>query len=58
MEVFNAEFFIMKRAFVQLETFLIFYREKKVNCLIRKVYIFSDSQSEIKRIHNLITRLG
>jgi hypothetical protein len=58
MEVFDAELFAIKRAFAQSEAFLTIYREKGVNCSIRKVLIFSDSQSGMKRINNLITRSG
>jgi ribonuclease HI len=58
MEVFDAELFAIERAFVQSEAFLTTYREKGVNCPIRKVFIFSDSQSGMKRINNLITRPG
>ncbi len=58
MEVFDAELVTIKRAFVQLEAFLITYREKRINYLIRKVFIFSDSQLKMKRIYNLIIRSG
>jgi hypothetical protein len=43
MEVFDAELFTIERAFVQSEAFLTIYREKEINCPIRKVFIFSDS---------------
>jgi ribonuclease HI len=58
MEVFDAELLAMERAFAQIEAFLTTYREKGVDCPIRKAFIFSDSQSGMKRIHNLITRPG
>jgi hypothetical protein len=57
MKVFDAELFTIRKAVYQLREFLATYHERG-NCPIRKVFIFSDSQSELKRIHNLITRLG
>ena len=57
MEKFNAELFTFREAVYQLREFLAIYHEKE-NCPIRKVFIFSDSQSELKRIQNLITRPG
>jgi hypothetical protein len=41
----------------QLCEFLAIYHERG-NCPIRKVFIFSDSQLGLKRIHNLTTRPG
>jgi ribonuclease HI len=57
MEVFDAEFFAIREAVHQLREFLVIYYERE-NCPIRKVFIFSDSQSGLKRIHNLTIRLG
>jgi hypothetical protein len=57
MEVFDAELFIIRETVYQLREFLATYH-KRGNCPIRKIFIFSDSQSELKRIHNLTTRPG
>jgi ribonuclease HI len=57
MEVFDAELFAIREAVYQLREFLATYHERG-NCPIRKVFIFSDSQSGLKRIHNLTTRPG
>jgi ribonuclease HI len=57
MEVFDAELFAIREAVHQLREFLATYHERG-NCPIRKVFIFSDSQSGLKRIHNLTTRPG
>jgi hypothetical protein len=57
MEVFDAELFTIRKTVYQLREFLATYHERK-NCPIRKVFIFSDSQLGLKRIHNLITRPG
>jgi ribonuclease HI len=53
--VFDAELFTIRKAVHQLREFLATYHERG-NCPIRKVFIFSDSQLGLKRIHNLITR--
>jgi hypothetical protein len=42
MEVFDAELFAIREAVYQLRKFLVTYHERG-NCLIRKVFIFSDS---------------
>jgi ribonuclease HI len=55
MEIFDTELFTIRETVHQLREFLATYH-KKGNCPIRKVFIFSDSQSGLKRIHNLITR--
>jgi hypothetical protein len=55
MKVFDAEFFAIRKTVHQLREFLATYYERG-NCLIKKVFIFSDSQSGLKRIHNLTTR--
>jgi ribonuclease HI len=57
MEVFDAELFAIRKAVYQLREFLVIYHERG-NCPIRKVFIFSNSQLGLKRIHNLTTRLG
>jgi hypothetical protein len=57
MEMFDAELFTIREAVHQLRELLVTYHEKG-NCPIRKVFIFSDSQLGLKRIHNLTTRLG
>ena len=40
--MFDAELFTIREAVYQLREFLVTYHEKE-NCLIRKVFIFSDS---------------
>jgi ribonuclease HI len=57
MEVFDAELFTIRETIHQLREFLVTYHEKG-NCPIRKVFIFSNSQLGLKRIHNLTTRPG
>jgi hypothetical protein len=57
MEMFDAELFAIRETVYQLREFLTTYHERE-NCPIRKVFIFSDNQSGLKRIHNLTTRLG
>ena len=58
MEVFDAEFFVIGQALSQTEEFLATYHDRGRICPIRKVYIFSDSQSGMKRMNNLTTRPG
>jgi hypothetical protein len=55
MEIFDAELFTIREAVYQLREFLATYH-KKGNCPIRKIFIFSNNQSGLKRIHNLTTR--
>jgi RNase H len=57
MEMFNAKLFTIRKTIYQLREFLATYH-KRGNYPIRKVFIFSDSQSGLKRIHNLTTRPG
>jgi hypothetical protein len=57
MEMFDAELFTIRETIHQLREFLATYHERG-NCPIRKVFIFSDNQSGLKRIHNLTTRPG
>jgi hypothetical protein len=57
MKVFDAKLFTIRKAVHQLREFLATYHEKG-KCPIRKVFIFSDSQLGLKRIHNLTTRPG
>jgi ribonuclease HI len=57
MEVFDTKLFTIRKTVHQLREFLAIYH-KRENCPIRKVFIFSDNQSGLKRIHNLTTRPG
>jgi hypothetical protein len=45
MKVFDAKLFTIRETVYQLREFLITYHERE-NCLIRKVFIFSDSVEE------------
>jgi hypothetical protein len=56
IKIFDTELFIIRKTVYQLRKFLTTYHERG-NCPIRKIFIFSNSQSELKRIHNLTTRL-
>jgi hypothetical protein len=57
MEIFDIKLFTIRETVHQLREFLATYH-KRGNCPIRKGFIFSDSQSKLKRIHNLTTRPG
>jgi hypothetical protein len=57
MEMFDTELFTIREAVYQLREFLATYHEKG-NYPIRKVFSFSDSESGLNLIYNLITRLG
>jgi hypothetical protein len=55
MKIFDAELFTIRETVYQLREFLATYYERG-NCPIRKIFIFSDNQLGLKRIHNLTTR--
>ena len=54
----DAELFAIGKALSQAEEFLTTYKDRGRTCPIRKIYIFSDSQSGMKRMNNLTTRPG